>query len=61
MHTIPGANAILTNGQGQQMLARYDDDTDLWTIALPCGQVATGVRPSSILERVATQGWKVCS
>ena len=61
MNTVPRANAILTNGQGEHMMARYDDATDTWDIALPCGQTATGVRNSSIQLRLATQGWKVCS
>jgi hypothetical protein len=61
MKPLRGANAILTNGEGEQMFARFDENTRLWTIALPCGQIATGVRPSSITERVLTQGWKVCS
>lgn len=61
MKPLRNANAILTNGQGINMLARYDDASNLWTIALPCGQIATGVRPSSIVERVLHDGWKVCS
>lgn len=54
------ANAVLTDDQGRTMLGHYDDATETWTLALPCGQIATGIRRRSIQERMA-RGWTVCS
>lgn len=60
-HHLPDANCILIDDTGQEMEAHYDADTDRWSIALPCGQVADGIRPWSIHDRIDNRGWRLCS